>query len=166
MYRLLIEKTGNNYLRISLQYRKGRSWKLKEREQCDAANKVRFQTIITGYAMLYKIEPQNIIDTRFDYKDLSWLHAIFNEIKLNIEYYVWEKRLKRLKKQITTLHENSGQSKYTRRKYWIMTDWKGNPMLMNSLIKDVYKRKGYYSKKVDALALDKECLWNTDNLYS
>jgi hypothetical protein len=166
MYRLFIEKTGNDYLRLSLQYQKGKSWKLKEREYCAIANKTKLQTIISGYSLCYKIEPQNIIDTRIDYKDVSYARAVLTEIKLTLELYVWKKRLARLKKEIIVFHENSGQSKYTRRKYWIMTDWKGNPMLMNSLIKDTYKRKGYYSKKVDAIALDKECIWNTDNLYS
>ncbi|MDR0581606.1 MAG: hypothetical protein LBG31_01450 [Prevotellaceae bacterium] len=166
MYRLFIEKTGYEYLRISLQYQKGKGWKLKEREYCEAGNQRKLQSIIAGYSLCYKIEPAHIIDTRIDYKDISWVQAALNELKLMLEQYVWKKRLARLKKTIIILHENSGQSKYTRRKYWIVTDWKGNPMLMNSLIKDGYKRKGYYSKKVDAIALDKECLWNTDNLYS
>jgi hypothetical protein len=166
MYRLLIEKTGNNYLRISLQYKKKRNWKLKEREYCDASNKVKQQNIIAGYAMLYKIEQRDIIDTRFNYKDMSWAKAILNEIKLSIELYTWKKRLNRLKKQIVILHENSGKTKNTRRKYWIMTDWKGDPMLVTSAIKDTLKHKGWYSKEVDFIALNKECLWNTDNLYA
>jgi hypothetical protein len=166
MYRLFIEKTGNAYLRISLQYKKGRSWKLKEREYCDAANKVKLQTIMSGYAMLYKIEPHNVIDTRFGYKNISWTRAILNEIKLDIEFYTWKKRLKRLKKQVIILHENSGMMKNTRRKYWIMTDWKGDPMMVTSAIKDAMKRKGWYAKEVDFMALNKECIWNTDNLYA
>jgi hypothetical protein len=166
MYRLLIEKTGNAYLRISLQYQKGRRWKLKEREYCAKTNKKKFQDILSGYAMLYKIEPHNLIDTRFDYKSLSWARAILNEIKLSIELYTWKKRLKRLKEQVVILHENSGMTKNTRRKYWIMTDWKGDPMMVTSVIKDTMKKKGWYSKEVDFMALNKECIWNTDNLYA
>ena len=165
MYRLFIEKTGHDYLRISLQYQKGKKWKLKEREHCDALNKVKLQQIIAGYSILYKIEPHNVIDTRFDYKGISWARAILNEIKLGIEQYIWKKRFKRLKRQITILHENSGKTKKTRRKYWIMTDWKGDPMMVTSAIKDTMKRKGWYSKEVDFMALNKECIWNTDNLY-
>jgi hypothetical protein len=166
MYRLFIEKTGNAYLRISLQYQKGRSWKLKEREYCDSFNTVKMQNIIAGYTILYKIEQHNIIDTRLDYKDTSWARAILNEIKLSIELYIWKKRMNRMKTQITVLHENSGKTQKTRRKYWIMTDWKGDPMMMTSALKDNMKRKGWYSKEVDFMALNKECLWNTDSLYA
>jgi hypothetical protein len=166
MYRLFIEKTGNDYLRISLQYQKGKGWKLKEREYCDASNKEKLQHIIAGYSMLYKIASRSIIDTRFDYKAVSWARAILNEIKLRLEQYTWKKRLLRLKRQVIFLHENSGASKQTRRKYWIMTDWKGDPMMMTSALKDELKRKGWYTKRVDAMALDRECVWDTDNIYS
>ncbi|MDR3132807.1 MAG: hypothetical protein LBU42_02135 [Prevotellaceae bacterium] len=47
-----------------------------------------------------------------------------------------------------------------------MTDWKGDPMMMTSALKDELKRKGWYTKRVDAMALDRECVWNTDNIYS
>ena len=47
-----------------------------------------------------------------------------------------------------------------------MTDYHGNPMLMTSKLKNLYKVKGWYSKAVDALALDAECLFNTDSLYA
>jgi hypothetical protein len=47
-----------------------------------------------------------------------------------------------------------------------MTDWKGDPMMMTSALKDNMKRKGWYSKEVDFMALNKECLWNTDSLYA
>jgi hypothetical protein len=166
MYRLIIEKTGHDYLRISLQYQKGKKWKLKEREHCDADNKAKFQKIVAGYALLYKIEPHNVIDTRFNYKDISRVRAFLNEMKLDFELYIWKKRLNRLKAQIIILHENSGKTKKTRRKYWIMTDWKGDPMLVTSAIKDTMKKKGWYAKEVDFMALNKECIWNTDNLYA
>jgi hypothetical protein len=124
------------------------------------------QNIIAGYSIIYKIEPHNVIDTRFSYKDVSHVKIALNEIKLDIELYIWKRRFKRLKKQITILHENSGNTKETRRKYWIMTDWKGDPMMMTSALKDNMKRKGWYSKEVDFMALNKECIWNTDNLYA
>ena len=164
MYRILIEKTGNSYVRISLQYQQGKRWKTKEIEYSDSSNADKIKAIIMGYSAFYKIDPSNIIDTRFDYKGISWARAIINELKLSLEFYVWKKNLSRLKKRIIILYENSGQSKHTRRKYWIMTDFRGNPMLMTSAMKDTFKRKGWYSKQVDAIALDKECIWNTDNL--
>jgi hypothetical protein len=39
-------------------------------------------------------------------------------------------------------------------------------MLMTSVLKDTMKRKGWYAKEVDFIALNKECLWNTDSLYA
>jgi phage-related protein len=166
MYRLFIEKTGHDYLRISLQYKKGSGWRLKEREYCDASNRERFGHVVTGYMRHYRIEAANVIDTRYDYKDVSYFSASINELKLWMEFCIWKRQLRRLKRHVEVLHTHSGQTQHTRRKYWIMTDWRGNPLLMTSYLKDQYKRKGYYSKQVDAMSLDRECIWNTDSLYS
>jgi hypothetical protein len=164
-YRLLIEKTGKDYLRISLQQRTVYRWTTQEREYCYAGNKNKLNGIINGYAAMFRIAPQYIIDVRRNDRDVSWMAAILREIKLNIEFYIWKKRLERLKKQLTYLHEQSGKSKHTRRKYWIVTDDRGDPMEMNPQLKDVFKRKGWYGKQVDAIALDNECLWCTNFLY-
>jgi hypothetical protein len=166
MYRLLVEATGHDYLRVSLQYKKGVRWRLKEREYCDVSDRSRFELIVYGYCRYYRISEADVIDTRFDYKDVSWVCAVLNELRLGIEGYVWRNQLGRLRRQIEVLHRHSGKTRYTRRKYWIMTDWRGSPMLMTSYLKDQYKRKGYYSRRVDAQALDRECIWNTDALYS
>ena len=164
-YRLRIEKTGKDYLRISLQRRAAYRWITQEREYCHAGNKNKLNGIINGYTTMFRIAPQHIIDARRNSRDVSWTTAILHEIKLNIEFYIWKKRLERLKKQLTYLHEQSGRSKHTRRKYWIVTDDRGDPMEMNPQLKDFFKRKGWYGKQVDAIALDNECLWCTNFLY-
>jgi len=165
MYRLFIERTGREYVRVSLQ-RKGKRWKTQEVEYCSEGNTQRLQLIVAGYSAFYKIEPHNVIDTRYDYQGVSWMRAIWNELKLSLENYIWKKKFLRLKKELTFIHENSGKTQKTRRKYWIMTDDMGNPIAMTSAYKDELKRKGWYSKQVDFMTLNKECLWSTDNLYS
>ncbi|MDR2359383.1 MAG: hypothetical protein LBD87_06250 [Prevotellaceae bacterium] len=164
-YRLLIEKTGKDFLRISLQRWAAYRWKTQEREYCHAGNKNKWERILHGYVAAYRIAPQYIIDTCRNYRDVSWTTAILRELKLNIEFYIWKKRFERLKKQLTYLHEQSGKGKHTRRKYWIVTDDRGDPMEMNPQLKDFFKRKGWYGKQVDAIALDNECLWCTNFLY-
>jgi hypothetical protein len=113
----------------------------------------------------YNMQEINVIDTRYDYKDVSWVGAIINELKISIEFFIWEKRFENVKKQAIFLHKQSGLTKHTRTKFWIMTNWKGDPMLMNSRAKDDFKRKKIYSSKVDAIAMNNECIWCTDALY-
>jgi hypothetical protein len=91
--------------------------------------------------------------------------ALVREVKLRLELYTWRKQLERLQREASALHYASGGGRRTRRKYWIMTDHKGRPLLMSSQLKDAFKRKGYYDKRVSAMDLNKECIWSTDSLY-
>lgn len=168
-YRLLIERTGKEYVRITLQHRPKKRWKIKQREYLLETGKdfeKKFNAACTYLAVSFHLSVADIIDARVSYKGMSWAGAALNEIKLMLEAYVWNKRLKRVKKQAVVLHNESGTTQHTRRKYWVMTDYHGNPMLMNSRMKNKYKAKGWYSKAVDAIALDAECLFNTDALYA
>ncbi len=168
-YRLLIERTGHEYLRITLQHKPRRRWIKKQRKyllETSATFKSQYNIIRDYLVTAYKLTPADIIDTRVSYKGMSLPAAYINELKLVLEGYVWRKRLLRIKKQAISLHNESGTTQATRRKYWVMTDYYGNPMLMNSRLKNLYKAKKFYSKEVDALALDAECLFNTDTLYA
>jgi hypothetical protein len=165
VYRLFIEKTGADYLRVSLQRRQKTRWKTQEVEYCYAGNQKKFAAVVSGYASVYGISAGYIVDTRVDYGSEPWLTILVNEVKLRLEFYTWQKQLKRMQREASVLHYASGSSRATRRKYWVMTDYKGRPLLMTSLLKDEYKRKGYYDKRVSALDLNKECIWCTDSLY-
>ncbi|MDR0618890.1 MAG: hypothetical protein LBG17_03205 [Bacteroidales bacterium] len=165
MYRLFIEKRGKDYVVIKLQHKPKNRWETKEVEFCPAVSTNKFENIVRGYSLFFGITPDRVIDTRYSYKGVSLLYAAYNEIRLSLEYYIWNKQFNRLKRYLKKLHIESGKRKETRRKYWIMTDYKGFPMMMSKVLKDNYKAKGWYSRAVGSYELDRECLWSTDDLY-
>jgi hypothetical protein len=94
--------------------------------------------------------------------DFSYYIRIFKSIK---DWWNWNITFFKMKRGEWKLEDSMKLADiYTKRwnkKYYVIPDPKGNPIVLNSLEFEYYKRKGIFNKHLHAFDLQKDCYYQT-----
>jgi hypothetical protein len=94
--------------------------------------------------------------------DFSYYIRIFKSIK---DWWNWNITFFKMKRGEWKLEDSIKLADiYTKRwnkKYYVIPDPKGNPIVLNSLEFGYYKRKGIFNKNLHAFDLQKDCYYQT-----
>lgn len=157
---IIIERTPKEFLRVVLK----RGKKKQSVQLIHETHTNRLELLLFAWKNAYNIPDANIIDTRIDYKNLPLIKAADYEIRFWLNEQIYQRRVKRARNLAILRHLESGTNHHNRKRFWVILDSAGKPIVANNILIEEWKRRGLLNKKAGFLDFDKEAIFSAHRL--